>query len=262
MGFPLYCRLMNSMKPRSLAFLIGLFLYSLLWGQEERVRLSIVSPSLIDFIVTAPNGKRTGADSRGPGVQFNEIPQSSYSYESYDGPPNLTVFQCTVSSPMNDGVYHLTVVGLKLVKYEVTIKVQPTQREQTLNTAITAVIDSGREQHFRFEYRTSMRNPFEAHKEVLPLTLAEDIAALQKIGYLSDSIFADSLLVYAHEVATLLDNNDLVAARSELRQLRSEIDMVHTPIFVHKHVTQLAYAMIREDIEALESMSLSGSNVK
>ena len=217
-----------------IAFLANSYLY----GQNEGV-LQINSDMVVHFIVTDPQGRKTGVDPRGVkkpwiGKKIDEIPGANYSTSGVGDNPtvneseqsdNSHEFLFGLRSPENDGVYQIECIGWKLTRYSLYIDVTPddTSAMQPFRTVKRGVIDKGVIIKYRFEYHGEPGTLVRFEKLVLQTMIRQDLDNCYKLKLLGDKGFHKELSNILDNYRKHLLRRDTLKAVKELEKFQNRI---------------------------------------
>jgi hypothetical protein len=217
-----------------IAFLANSHLY----GQNEGV-LQINSDIVVHFIVTDPQGRKTGVDPRGVkkpwiGKEINEIPGANYSTSGVGDSPtvnesqqsdNSREFLYGLRSPDNDGVYQIDCIGWKLTRYSLYVDVTPddTTAMQPFRTVKRDVIEKGNIIKYRFEYHGEPGTPVRFEKLVSETMIRQDLDNSYKLKLLGDKGFHK-------ELSNILDNCEKHLSKKDTPNAVKELEKFHDRI--------------------------------
>jgi hypothetical protein len=256
-------------------FLIVPLINAFIYGQSKGI-VQINSSISVHFIVTDPQGRRTGADPRGTskpwiGQEFNEIPDANYSTSGVGDSPiddeprdeDLShEFLYTLRSPENDGVYLIECIGLELKKFSLYIDLtsdNPTLM-QPFSTRFRDLLDSNQAITYRIEYHGQPEGPIKFDKIVSSSTLRQDLGNSYKLKLLGDKELYKDLSHRLDKFKKDLARKDSSDARDELKKFGEKIEEVRKETVKReqrkqkppKHfITADAYQILEEDVNAL-----------
>jgi hypothetical protein len=194
---------------------------------------------VVHFIVTDPQGRKTGVDPRGVkkpwiGKKIDEIPGANYSTSGVGDNPtvneseqsdNSHEFLFGLRSPENDGVYQIDCIGWKLTRYSLYIDVTPddTSAMQPFRTVKRGVIDKGVIIKYRFEYHGEPGTLVGFEKLVSQTMIRQDLDNSYKLKLVGDKGFHEELSNILDNYEKHLSKKDMLKAVKELGKFQDRI---------------------------------------
>lgn len=217
---------------------------------QGQVNFQFTSRNLIDFIVTDPQGNKTGKDPRGSGIKFNDIPGSSYGITSYGDEEFIAEFIYKHISPQDDGTYTIDFIGKGLGQFEYFVYALPEDATaQQVKRSIKTYIDSNTVMTYQFTYYGNPVTPAKVEKVINIYSLGQDIATGGKLNLVGNQAFIKNLLSHCDQMAKLYNAGKKAEADNTLKEIKKSIqDVTSTPgekIFVKEY----AYKVLLEDID-------------
>lgn len=228
------------------------------FAQDDFKVIDIGAWGEVEYVVTDPKGRRAGVDPRSE-VRYGEINNSYgvYSVDSEDpdipAPPSVMEF--ITYSPIA-GTYRLTIFGVSPSKYRIAVTMAA---RPSLSTVLTleGVVDSLQSVEYSFHYDTTGRNAW-FRKIIEPQSLRQDLDNCYKLDLLGGRPLYTDLKHRVKKYEQWMERRGAVKARHELQKLKEKLDQVHKKTKrgtqdKNHFVTDLAYRILQEDIEALLS---------
>ncbi len=231
--------------------------------------IDIASKNVVQFIVTDPLGRRTGADPRGApnplsGVHIAEIPGASYATVTPGDSPNdssgitndedlMFEFDYQIKAPEDDGVYQFEAIGTKQGIYTMYIRVVAHSRSvlQSIDTVVDGIIDSLQSNFYELDYHGIPGTPIHFRKIVSGSTLRQDVDVGYAKGWLGNRSLCDDLNNRLVSFKTCIANFDSSNARRVLVGLQAEIDQAgHHPSGA-KFIAADEYQVLSSDVRVL-----------
>ena len=227
------------MKRRFCCGIMSLFsVSSFLFSQNSGV-IQITTDRTIHFIVTDPQGRRTGRDPRGTddplvGKKIKEIPRANYSVNAIgDSPKDYEPlgtdiqheFMYELYSPEGDGVYRIDCIGIKLGKYKLYVDMtsNDTTQVQEFQAAVSNIIDKDNVITYRFEYHGQPGSLITFEKVVTPSTLRQDLGNSFKLKLLGEQGFYKELSNSLDSYEKHLSKKDTLKAVKEVEKFQGRI---------------------------------------
>ena len=219
-------------------FLKILFLNIVLFGYTNAQwdgRITIASSINTHFIVTNPQGYKTGYDPRGKTDYSHsdvkeDIPESDYGVSgigSLSGNHDIWDIECdmTLSSTDEAGKYHLLLIGAKLDSFWVDVWCSKRingvikDREKFL---IEGVLDCDSTLSYDFTFPSDDK-PYSLYKNVTINSLKQDINAMQKLGWIPSQTTAQNYCQLYSTVGTQIADSNIFGARTTLDSILNKL---------------------------------------
>ena len=147
---------------------------------QTHVSLQIDASDVVDYIVTNPEGRRSGIDPRvvdqsGKPILLDEISHAGYGYMSVGnrdpkGDVSVTAeFTAGFSSPQGDGIFRIDLIGLKTAKFDLYLNLSSddTTRAQDADFSILQVpIDKDSVLTYLFTYHGALDSPVSLIRQI------------------------------------------------------------------------------------------------
>ena len=230
---------------------------------QNIVYFQITSTNSVHFIVTDPFGRRTGSDPRGAenrllGIDIDEIPKATYSFEGPGDNPDSTkpqervtyhVFMYLFESPQNDGVYSIRVIGISTSNFKLHVSISPNEILNGRKFRYVlggAPIEADSVINYNLEYRSSLAGEITLKKEVSSRSLLQDISAMRQLVWIKNQPTADKYVNLISSFGTQFQQKDYVAARTTLGAILQTL-----PTDSLTSLTTDACKLLREDTQQL-----------
>jgi hypothetical protein len=222
----------------AVGLLLVLYYNNPLYGQAVG-NLQISSHRTIHFIVTDPQGRRTGVDPRGAedpfiGNELSEIPDANYSTNAIgDSPQNYEPletdiqheFMYNVKSPTNDGIYQIDCIGLRLGRFDLSMSLllQYPGETKSFDTTLTGFVDVNTVVSFRMEYKGEQGGITRTEKIASSSILRQDLDNSFKLKFLGEQGFHKELSSILDSYEKHLSKKDTLKAVKELEKFQDRI---------------------------------------
>ncbi len=217
---------------------------------QGQVNFQFTSRNLIDFIVTDPQGNKTGKDPRGSGIKFHDIPGSSYGIVAYGDNNVFAEFIYRHISPHDDGTYNIDFIGTELGTFEYFIYALPEDATaQRVKRSIKTYIDINAVMTYKFTYYGNPATPASVEKVININSLGQDIATGGKLNLVGNQAFIKNLHSHCNQMARLYNAGKKAEAANTLNEIKKSIqDASRTPV-EKTFVNEYAYKVLSEDID-------------
>ena len=245
------------MKNRWLSFLSLMLLLlsdAIFISAQTKVSLSILSN--VQFVVTDPAGRKSGADPRyskasEQWTRFDQIPNSRYgeTYYQEDEPPKIE-FETYLRSPGQEGTFTIEIIGDSTRSTSLVIDVVSSltrsQVQQPYYEIAAIPIEKDSAITFQFTYHCAPGDSVGLVKVVSAISLVQDIAVMRKLGWIKNQRTADAYQALIWAYNEQLHQSHALAVRAALTAIMQKIasDSLDT-------LSVEARNSLRQDIEYL-----------
>ena len=243
---------------------------------QDSYLLSISITPQAHFVVTDPDGRKTGRDPRGAekpwqGRPIREIPGASYATFSvgdaptdYQADPRDLQFEFTyrVKTPDGVGDYGIEVIGFKIGEYRLYVDVDPKPNSNLKARKFARAGVIGENQTVSYVLRSvgSLKETGTLAKVASVITLQQDLSNCYKLELLGQRELYSDLSHRVDKFEKYLSHKDSLEARHELLKLKEKIDDVYKKSdkrvdkkkpMRREFISEDAYKILNEDISAL-----------
>jgi len=212
--------------------------------------LLISGHSPIEFLLTDPAGNRTGLDPT-TGVQFNQIPGSSYSADSIQddldpssGDTTPEVKNLEIVTPLS-GTYNLEVFGTGVGAYAIDFVAEDSNGDPHVETVSGNTL-LGATAQFTIIYSTVPGSPVVVKHIVTFDGLVTDLNLARTLGLIDNDGIANSLLSKLQAAKAAMARGDAATASNILRAFVDEVSAQ-----AGKHIQADAANLLIADSKAL-----------
>jgi ElaB/YqjD/DUF883 family membrane-anchored ribosome-binding protein len=244
---------------------------------QQKVHMQITATDNAHFVLTDPEGRKTGRDPRGAshraeGIPIDGIPGANYSFESVGAIPDSNetvdatyyhVLAYSFDSPTSDGIYSIDLVGIDLGQFDLYVSVDPARgssRQRARFVLRHLVIDQDSAIAYRLTYDGTPGSRPKFDKVVFARTIRQDAHACLELKLLGNSELYKDLSHRADKFEKYLAHKDSSKAREELEDFKDKIEDVRKQTVKKEQkkerrekefLTKDAYQILQEDVDAL-----------
>jgi hypothetical protein len=212
---------------------IGFFIFSIFFFANQSLcqnegYIQFNGSDVMHFIVTDPQNRRTGRDTKGAansyiGNPINEIPGANYAFGGINDFPEDHEFLYNPISPNADGEYSLTIIGIKLGKFQIGGWIDPPHGRPSGHITVNGVIDKDCILIFHFNYSDTTTTPPRLKKYIATQSLIQDVSAMSKLGWINTQTVRDKYTSLFENYRLQLEVRDYAAARTTLNNTLVEL---------------------------------------
>jgi hypothetical protein len=227
-------------------------------GRRENPRITVRVDSRIEFVITDPQGKRSGFNPI-ENTKFVEI-NDSYGVMSIDSedpdieaPPAVAEFD---DDAPTKGTYSLTLFGTRIAAYRMSITMSRTLDDGDV-LVIRGVIDSGQTQTYSFDYTPEVGKEYKVSKVIVSNSLRQDLEGYFKLNLLGGHLLFRDLSRRVSKYEEYEEKSNTTKAVHELVKLAKKLDEVYKKTIKGKSshpnhfITEDAYRILKEDVVEL-----------
>lgn len=202
---------------------------------------SFLADTVVDFIITDPEGLRVGYD-----------PRSKHSFEEFDagyGSEGIDEFYHNVAFfPPEDGTYTIDVIGDELKAFHMSIAISREGSGGGMPIySVKGVVDEGLVSRFELSYSSDSDWPSGTVVRVATASsLIQDIKLSRKAGWIDNNGVMKRLLKKAKAAEASIKKGNNKAATKQLEAIKKEIYAQAA-----KHLNNDAAMMLLEDVQQL-----------
>lgn len=210
-------------------------------AQSGSQELHMVLSGFNQFVVTAPNGNRTGKAIEGEFIRFNEIEGAEHYIEGGsldpDVPGEVKIFLLPDPQP---GEYTVTIYGERTTESNLWMRLG----DQVLDLFSVATKASRTDYLVTYD-PTDGAGALSARKVVSSASAQHELEVMSELGWIQDADLLGELSTRFAQVSDELAADDTTEARAMLEELDVRLDEVQTEL------SGEAYVVLKGDVEAL-----------